>query len=175
MFSNPENNLKSLGITHGSIVADFGTGTGFYALAAARMVSPGGRVYAVDVQKDLLERLKNNASREGLHDVLVVWGDIEKLGGTHIKNHAVDAVIISNVLFQAEDKEGVIKEAERILKPKGKVLFIDWKDVSSIGGPLPASLLSEEQSRALFEKAGFEFEMSVDAGAHHYGMVFIKT
>ncbi len=175
MFSDPESNLKNLGITHGMVVADFGAGSGFYSLAAAKMVSPGGKVYAVEVQKDLLERLKGAASREGLHDLKVIWGDIEKLGGTHLKDFSADAVIVSNVLFQAEDKEGLIKEARRILKPGGKVLLIDWSDTSDIGAPGANSLVNKDTAVSLFSAVNFKMEKEIEAGAHHYGIIFEKV
>lgn len=175
MFSDPESNLKNLGVAPGMVVADFGAGSGFYALTAAKMVSPGGKVYAVEVQKDLLERLKSAASREGFHDLKVIWGDIEKLGGTHLKDFSVDAVIISNVLFQVEDKEGLVKEARRILKPGGKVLLIDWSDTSDIGAPGADNLVSKNMAESLFSASKFKMEKEIEAGAHHYGIIFEKV
>ena len=61
MFSDPEKNIEQFSLGKGMHVADFGTGSGFYALAAAEAVGETGRVYAIDVQKDLLEKLKKEA------------------------------------------------------------------------------------------------------------------
>ncbi len=55
-FSEPEQIVSQLELAKGSQVADIGTGTGFYSFAAAQAVGPNGRVFALDVQKDLLER-----------------------------------------------------------------------------------------------------------------------
>src|SRR5690349_15540940 len=62
MFSEPSANLAKLGLVDGMKVVDLGAGSGFYSYEAARRVGATGRVYAVDVQKDLLERLRSNGA-----------------------------------------------------------------------------------------------------------------
>ena len=174
MFSDPESNLRGLGVAPGMTVADFGSGAGFYVLAASKMVAPDGRVYAVEIQKDLLERLKNLLSREGVGNVSVVWGDVENPGGCHLKNSSVDAVIVSNILFQVENKEGLVKEALRILKPNGRILLVDWKDAGAVGGPPLSDIVSKNEAIDLFSASGLEAIDEVDAGAGHYGLIFAR-
>lgn len=172
-FSDPAHNIEQFRIQYGMRVADFGAGSGFYSLAASRAVGPHGHVYAVDVQKDLLAKLKNDAMKAGLSNVEVIWGDIEHLGGSKIKDQSIDAVIISSCLFQMPDKHTPALEAKRILKPgTGKVLVIDWNDSASGLGPQGEHLFSQEKARDIFEKAGFAFNSSIAAGDHHYGLIF---
>jgi len=121
MFSNPVKNLKAFGLREDNIVVDLGAGTGFYSVAAGHMV-PRGKVYAIEIIKDFLETIRNKVKEEHLHNVEILWGNIEKLGGTKLGESVADAVIASNVLFQVEDKEKFILEIKRILK---KSLF--WK------------------------------------------------
>jgi len=174
-FADPASNISQLDIKPGTTVVDFGAGTGFYSLAAARAVGSHGKVYAVEVQKDLLDRLKNTASREGLHTIEVIWGDIEKSGGTRLRNASVDFVIISNVLFQAEDRSGTISEAHRILKQGGKALLIEWSDSSSVSGPDPRHVIPENEAKTLFEQKSFSVGKNISAGEHHYGFIAVKT
>src|SRR3989344_5519467 len=122
MFSDPVKNLKALGLRENSIVADLGAGTGFYSIAAGHMV-PKGKVYAVEIDKEYLSTIKNKAKEAHVNNVEILWGNIEKRGGTKIGDGIVDAVIASNVFFQVEDKDELIKEIKRILKIGGKVLF----------------------------------------------------
>jgi len=152
-------------------VADFGAGSGFYTIESAKMVGASGRVYAIDVQKDLLDRIKSNALTVHLNNIEIVWGDIEKIGGTKIRELLCDRVIISNVLFQAEKKSDICLEAKRILKPGGRVLVIDWSTGVPIG---PATFVSRETTLSLFERAGLKFESEINAGDHHYGLIFKK-
>lgn len=152
-------------------MADLGAGTGFYSVAAGGIVSRG-KVYAVEVQKDYLETIKNKVREAHLRNVEIIWGNVEKLGGTKIGDNIVDAVIASNILFQVEDREKFIEEIKRILKPKGRVLLIDWSESSIMNG---IAIVPKNKARKMFEKKGFTFEREIDAGAHHYGMILVKN
>jgi len=156
-------------------VADLGAGTGACVLAAARAVGSQGKVYALEVQRELLSRIKDEALKNHLGNVEVIWADIEKVGGTKLRNYAVDAAIVSNVLFQIEDRENFIKEIKRILKPGGRVLIVDWSDSFGGLGPQSSAVIPPEKARALFESAGFKFEQVIDAGAHHYGIIMTRA
>ncbi len=112
MFTDPVKNLRAFGLGENMIVADLGAGSGFYTLAAAKMV-PNGRVYAVEIQRDFLTTIKNKTAEARLDNVECLLGDIERTGGTKIKDKVVDAVIASNVLFQVENKNKFIEEIKR--------------------------------------------------------------
>lgn len=170
MFSDPVKNLKALGLKEDSIVADLGAGTGFYSIAAGALV-PQGKVYAIEIVKDFLAMIKNKVREARLDNVEIIWGDVEKLGGTKIGDGIVDAAIVSNVLFQVGDKDKFIEETKRILKQKGKVLLIEWSESSIMGAK---TVIPKNKAREMFEKKGFVKERDIDAGAHHYGMIFIK-
>lgn len=174
-FANPEENIKALGIYEGMFIADLGAGTGAYTLPLAEKVGETGRVYAVEVQKDFLTNIKNAATSRGFKNVELLWGNIEKLGGTKIKDGGVDAVVISNVLFQAEDKEGLLKEASRILKVGGRLLLIDWSDSFNNLGPLPKMVVTKDSALALCEGQGFVLKNEINAGEHHYGFIMLKS
>lgn len=173
MFSDPQKILDQFKLTSGRFVADLGSGAGFYAILAAKMVGPLGRVYAVDVLKDMLQKIKNEAVRNKLFNVEALWGNVEKLGGTRLADLSVDVVLICNSLFQIEDKNTFALEVKRILKPDGRVLVVDWRDSFGGLGPQFEHVVSPEAARGIFEKAGFVFDRDIkDAGAHHYGLVF---
>jgi ubiquinone/menaquinone biosynthesis C-methylase UbiE len=173
MFSDPVSNLKQLGLTENMIVADLGAGTGYYSVAAGALV-PKGKVYAVEVQKEFLPTIKNKAREAHLNNVECLWGNIEKLGGTKIRDNLVDVVIASNILFQVENRDGFLEEIKRILKPGGKVLLVDWSDASSALGASFQNLVPKNKAREMFEQKSFEYERAVDTGAHHYGMILRK-
>ena len=138
-----------LGLREGMLVADFGTGSGHYAMEASQMVGNSGRVYAIDIQQARVKKVKNLATAEKRDNIDVLWGDIEQVGGTKLGDEAVDAVIIANDLFQVEEKNNVIIEARRILKPKGKVLVVDWLDSFGGIGPAPENIVRESEAREL--------------------------
>jgi ribosomal protein L11 methylase PrmA len=163
MFSDPVKNIAELGIMDGMRVVDLGAGSGFYSIEAAKKVGTRGMVYAVDVQRDLLDRVKKNGSTLGLHNIEGVWGNAEKIGGTKLRESVGDRVIASNILFQIEEsfRDDFCLEIKRI----------HWSEQSALG---PRGFVSADAAKALFEKAGFVFEKDFDAGDHHYGLIFIK-
>ena len=173
-FLDPRVSLAPLGLSSGMKVADVGAGSGAYALAAAEMVGDGGVVYAIDVQKELLGKLKREAERRGKHSIHIVWADAEKLGSTELRDQSVDAVIFSNVLFQMDHKAGALEEARRILVPKGKILVIDWAESGGLG-PTPAHLFDKAAAKNLCEGHGFALRTEARAGDHHYALVFQKS
>lgn len=174
-FTNPISNINELGVYEGMIVADLGAGTGAYAIPLAERVGEKGRVYAVEVQKDFLTNIKTTADARGLKNIELLWGDIERLGGTKIKDESVDAVVISNVLFLAEDKAGLLRETRRILKVGGKLLLIDWSDSFNNLGPAPEMVVTGDAARALCEAEGFVLKKEIPAGEHHYGFIMLKS
>lgn len=173
MFTDPIKNLKQIGLQDNMIVADLGVGSGFYAIPAAQM-TPNGKVYAVEIQKDFLATITNKAKELHLNNIETIWGDIEQIGGTKLKDEILDRVIASNVLFQIKNKQKFIDEVLRILKPEGKILLIDWIDPSGIFCIKADAIITEIQARELFEKKGFSYERDIDAGPHHYGMILKK-
>lgn len=172
MFSNPEQNIAQLGLREGMRVADFGAGTGAYSLAAGKRVGYTGHVYAIEVQKNLVKKMESEIKQWGISNVECIWGDIEKRHGTKIADHSMDAVIISNVLFLAEDKIGLIDEAKRLLKKGGKVLLIDWLSSFSGMGPGVDHVVPPQMATDLFTKRGFKFLEKINTSPHHYGIIF---
>lgn len=171
-FSDPQGNVLQLGLTEGMKVGDLGAGSGHYAVAAAGVVGSTGHVYAVDIQEDVLKHVRDFASERGMRNVSTVWGNFERLGGTKLKDHTLDAVILSNTLFQLDHREGALAEIKRILKPGGRLLVVDWAGAYGGMGPLPHRVVPEHAAEELFITGGFHKLKSFRGGPHHYSLVF---
>ena len=174
MFSDPDNNIKQFALGPGMQVADFGSGSGFYSLAAAKAVAPTGKVFAIDIQKDLLEKLKNGARQNHISNIDIVWGDLEHLGGTKLRENSLDAIIIANLLFQMENKDALCLEAKRVLRPNARVLVIDWANSFGGIGPQEKDVVTKMKMTSLFQDHGFKLDREISAGAEHYGLIFRK-
>jgi ubiquinone/menaquinone biosynthesis C-methylase UbiE len=171
-FADPLSNVLQMGLHEGMKVVDLGAGSGHYAVAAAKIVGESGKVYAIDVQEEVLLRLKAEAAHRKLRNVETVWGNIEKRAGTLLKDHSADAVILSNTLFQIERREDLIAEIQRILAPGGKLLVIDWAGAYGGLGPHERQIVSEHEAEELFINGGFHKVKSFRGGAHHYAILF---
>lgn len=174
MFSDPIKNVEQAGIRPGMDIADFGAGSGHYSIEIGKALASTGRVYAVDVNKDLLTKLKNHAVKQGLYNIEVIWGDIDKIGGSKLRDYSVDMVFMCNIMFQLQNKVEALREVKRVLKPGGFVFFVDWSDSFGGLGPKKESVFTKAEAQKLFEKEGFHQDREVRAGSHHYGFIFKK-
>ena len=145
-FAHPARNVEAFNIQIGMKVADFGSGSGAYVLAIAEALCGSGHVYAVDVQRDLLRRTKNEATQRGYKNVEVLWGDLESAGGSKLADRSVDIVLISNLLFQIADKKIVVAEAWRILRSAGRLAIIDWSESFNGMGPQKQDVVQKEKA-----------------------------
>lgn len=167
-----------LEILPGMRIADFGCGSGHWAIALARAVGTSGNIFAIDVQESALEATRAQARIAHIPNVETIRANVEVLGATMLKNETLDAVMISNLLFQADEKENVAAEASRIIKQGGRVFLIDWdvsagSKTSSLGPPL-GKRVARQAAEQLFVRSGFRFEKEFNAGSHHYGLMFRK-
>lgn len=174
-FAHPHRNVEMLGIQAGQTIVDFGAGSGAYVLAIAQKLRGMGHVYAIDVQQDLLRKIKNEAHKMGLKNIEIIWGDVESPNGSKMADAHVDLVLISNLLFQVEAKSAVLAEARRILHKGGRLAIIDWSESYRGMGPHKKDVVQKEKAIVLAEEQGFELVSEFEAGAHHYGLLFRPT
>lgn len=172
-FSDPQKIIGQCDVYPGQQIADLGAGSGVYTLALAEKIKGDikSKVFAIDIQKDLLSRIAAEAKDKNLSSVHIVWGDIEEPAGTKLKEHSINTAFIANTLFQVEDRKTTIQEAKRILHPDGRLVIIDWSESFGNIGPKADSIITEEAARTLCEEVGLKFEHSLEVGEHHYGFI----
>lgn len=173
-FLHPERIVERFGLRPGMIVADFGCGAGYFTVPAARIVGDAGKVWVIDIQKSALELVKNRAALERLLNVEPIWADLELPSGSHLPNDAADFVIIANILFQAERKREVLREAWRVLRTGGGAVILEWDETPFPAGPPLVLRVPRQTALKLAEEAGFTLEEEFGAGNHHYGLLLKK-
>ena len=162
-FLNPDTTVDEWDVRPGEVVADFGAGSGFFSVALAKRVGYSGKIYALDIREEALEAIRSRAKSFRLLNIDAIKVDLEHERGSTLKNDTMDKVIISNILFQAENKKNIIEEAYRILRPEGLAIVIEWKEK-----------VKKEETERLFEFTGFKKHKEFGAGSHHYGIIFKK-
>ncbi len=173
-FVDPATVSTHFHIREGDSIVDLGAGSGYFTEVLSKLAGPAGRVYACEIQKELVDRIGVLARAKGLFNVDPLWCDIEMQGGVKVSTDAADVVIMVNTLFQFEDKQTALKEAIRVLHRGGKFFLIDWSESFGGLGPQPTEVISAQQAQALCEQVGFVYERTYDAGDHHYGLAFRK-
>lgn len=145
-------------------VADVGAGTGYFALPLARAVVPGGQVFAVDTQAEMLDLLRPRVPPGA--PVVLVQGDATR---TTLPEASVDLVLLANVWHELDDPAAALSEARRILVPGGRIAILDWReDVGDqLGPPLEHRIPAAEVAR-LLEQQGYRIGSSENVGSYHY-------
>ncbi len=171
-FINPEDVLKEVNLQENMQAAEFGCGAGKFSFALAKKLKEG-RVYALDIQKEPLSVLSTKAKQEGIYNIEPLCCDLEREKGSTLPDNYLDLVLIPNLLFQADDKNAIILEAKRLLKDKGRILIVDWKEESSFG-PEKDKRVSVKDVKKIIENTGLKIEKEFSAGAFHWGLVLSR-
>lgn len=154
-------------------VVDLGTGIGRDALLLSKLVGHG-KVFAVDVHKDLLEHLETEIKKEKITNVVPVWADFENLEGTRLRDDSIDAILISNTFYLLKHKKTAAMEMKRILKSGGKILFADWYKHLGESVSHKTSVLDEEEVTRLFVDLGFLVYPLIHKDSHHFVLLIEK-
>jgi len=149
------------------IAVDFGCGSGGWVIPLAKELEEG-RVLAVDILQEPLSALKAKAKLEKVSNVEIVSADIEK--GTELFDNSADLVLMTNLLFQCQDRKRVLEEGKRILKKGGKILVVDW-EIDSPLGPKEGRVSSEEIKK-ISQSLGLKLKREFKASNYHYGLIF---
>ena len=174
-FVKPEAVVTHFHLRDGDRVADFGAGIGNFSKILSRAVGNSGKVYACEIQRNLVEKLGHLKHEAKLSNLEPLWVDLERQGMLKIPERTLDCGVLANTLFQIEQKASALSEIARVLKPGGKFFIIDWSESFGGLGPAPGAVLTKEVAQQLAEEAGFSFERTFVAGAHHYGLAFRRT
>ena len=147
----------------GQTVLDLGSGGGIDVLLLAKRVGPSGKVYGLDMTDEMLALARENRRKAGATNVEFLKGTIEEIP---LPDQSVDVIISNCVINLSEDKDAVLREAFRVLKPGGRFAVSDVV----IRGPVPSEIrrsmelwvgcvagaLEEEEYAAKLKGAGFE-------------------
>ena len=170
-FLNPNKILRQLKLKPDMVGADFGSGSGGWAIPLAQELEDG-KVFAIDILEEPLSALKARLKRRNIDNVETVQSNVEALHGSKLLSDSCDLVLMTNLLFQIEDKETVLVEAKRALKEKGRILIVDWKSGKSFG-PKHNRISSNEVKR-LAEKLFLKIEKEFEASPYHWALILIK-
>lgn len=176
-FSGPQELIDHLDIYGPQTVVDFGAGAGLLALPLARKLSPDeGKLYAIDIQEGPLEVLRNAARKAHLYHIETMRGNLEKAGGSKLKDSIAHWVIVANILFQAPDKETLLREAFRVLKDHGTLVIVEWHpETKLVVGPRRETRIPKTTLFDLVRACGFTSLREFTLGEHHHGLIAKKS
>ena len=169
MFISPQEIIKNLNLADGKVVADFGCGQGHYTFLVSKVVGEDGKVYAIDIEKEMLDKINREADKLNLTNIETLLSDVEHK--VLLNNQVCDLVIMSNVLSEVVNLDKVLLEAKRVLKPQGRILITDWKAEENELTKKRPNLISEEWLVAFLAKHNLQIKKHLAAGDYHYALV----
>jgi SAM-dependent methyltransferase len=165
-WQKPHEVIRALALKPDAVIADIGSGTGYFAARFAHMV-PKGRVYGVDTEPDMVKHLAERAKREGLGNLTA----LRAAPGDPRLPEKADLIILVDVFHHVEDRERYFRKLRDSLKPGGRVAVIDFR-MDSPEGPPKAARIAPEQATAELKRAGYALDREHGFLPNQYFLVF---
>lgn len=168
-WQKPHEVIQALKLKPDAVVADIGSGTGYFSARFAHRV-PQGRVYGLDTEPDMVKYLADRAKREGLKNVTAVQA---KPGDPRLPEKA-DVVILVDVYHHVENREQYFRQLQASLKSGGRLAIIDFR-MGSPEGPPQAARIAPEQVKTELQRAGYVLAEEHGFLPNQYFLVFRPT
>jgi ubiquinone/menaquinone biosynthesis C-methylase UbiE len=143
--------IASLGLKPGQNVADIGAGPGILSVPMAKAVGPGGKVYAVEIDKDYFPHITKRAEAEHVTNVVNVLGAFTD---PKLPSRNIDVALFHDVLHHIEDRAGYLKATAQYVKPNGRVAIVELPPNGSHKDE-PSLVVTKDQVKGWMADAGF--------------------
>ena len=165
-WQKPHEVIQALALKPDAVIADIGSGTGYFSVRFSNMV-PKGRVYGVDVEPDMVKYLAARAKREGHKNIVAIAGtpDDPRLP------EKADLIILVDVYHHIDNREQYFSHLQKSLKPGGRLAIIDFRMDSPEGPPLHARI-PPERVKAELASAGYGLAQEHSFLPNQYFLVF---
>ena len=165
-WQKPHEVIQALALRADAVIADVGSGTGYFSARLANMV-PQGRVYAVDTEPDMVHYVADRARREGLKNLTAVAAkpDDAKLP------QKADLVLFVDVYHHIENRQRYFRRLAESIKQGGRVAIIDFR-MDSPDGPPKSARIVPERVKAELKSAGYELAQEHSFLPNQYFLVF---
>ena len=165
-WQKPHEVIQALALRPDAVVADIGSGTGYFAVRFAHMV-PKGKVYGLDTEPDMVKYLAERAKREGLRNLI---SSKAEPGDPRLPEKA-DLVILVDVFHHVADRERYFSRLREWLNSGGRVAVIDFRMDSPVGPP-KAARVAPAQVKTELKRAGYALEKEHAFLPNQYFLVF---
>lgn len=161
----PEEVIDRAGFKAGDIVADIGSGIGYFAIPIARAVGNSGRVYGLDISDEMIAEAKSRAEQAGIKNI-----EFRKSGENQLPllDSSVDVVFLANVIHEANEIELFTRELYRVIKPGGALIVVEWRKEPTPMGPPMEHRISVDEVKNLITGTGITYVSDHAVGMAHY-------
>jgi len=168
----PEKALDALNLRPGLMVGDIGAGTGFYSLRIAKRIGPAGRVYANDIQPEMLQRLSVNAALQKVSNIETVLGTESD---PKLPAGQLDLVILVDVYHEFSRPQRMLDRIRESLKPDGRLVLLEFRKEDPSVPIRPEHKMSVSEVKAEIIPEGYLFEKTVETLPWQHIIFFRKA
>ncbi|HEX5228986.1 MAG TPA: class I SAM-dependent methyltransferase [Bryobacteraceae bacterium] len=168
---NPEGALDALKIQPGMTVADVGAGTGYMSLRMAKRVGPTGKVYANDLQPEMLRRLRANAAKAGLTNIETVQGEE---ADPKLPAGRMDLVLLVDVYHEFWHPREMIDKIRQSLKPDGRLVLLEYRKEDPNVPIREEHKMTVAEVKAELEPQGFVLSQVIETLPHQHILILKK-
>jgi len=168
-YQRPGEVVRALAFREGEVVADVGSGTGYFTVRFARAVGESGRVYAVDVSPDMIRHLNRRLRDEGIRNVVTVLSDPDD---PLLPDGSVDRFVIVDTWHHIDEPTAYLALLKKMLKPGGQVVMIDFQKGELPFGPPPEMKIARDDLIQQMEASGFHLAREHTFLPYQYFLVF---
>jgi len=166
---HPDQALDAIGIMPGSVVGDVGAGVGYMTARLARRVGPNGKVYANDIQPEMLEQLRKNMARESIGNVTTVVGAEDD---PHLPPSTLDLVLLVDVYHEFSKPQAMLRKIRESLKPEGRLVLLEYRKEDPKVPIREEHKMSVKQVRTELEPEGFRFDKTIETLPQQHILIF---
>jgi len=168
----PERALDALNLKPGMVVADIGAGVGYMSLRMAKRVGPSGKVYANDLQPEMLAKLRENAARGGIANVITVLGDV---ADPKLPLNTMDLVLLADVYHEFSQPEQMLRKIRETLKPDGRLVLLEYRAEDPRIPINPEHKMTVAQVKAELEPEGFVLQRAIETLPRQHILILTKA
>lgn len=170
-LEKPEVVIAAMHLKDGDVVADLGCGTGFFTRRIAKAVAPSGKVYAEDIQPQMLDLLKKYVAEEGITNVIPVLGTETD---PKLPRGRMDWILLVDVYHEFQEPAPMLAKIREALKPGGRIALVEYRaeDPSVAPDVPPPHRMSIQQILREWEPAGFEMVERIETLPSQHLLVF---
>jgi ubiquinone/menaquinone biosynthesis C-methylase UbiE len=169
---DPDAALDALDLAPGLVVADVGAGSGYMTVRMAQRVGAEGRVYATDIQPEMIELLEERLADERIANVVPVLGLVDD---PKLPDSAIDLELLVDVYHELSEPQKMLRGLRRALKPGGRLVLLEYRKEDPSIPILELHKMSVEQAKLEVEAEGFELTRVDERLPRQHILVFTKT
>jgi ubiquinone/menaquinone biosynthesis C-methylase UbiE len=169
---HPDQALDALNLKRGMVVADVGAGTGYMSLKMAKLVGPSGKVYAEDIQPEMLRMLRQNAANAHVSNVETVLGSETD---PKLPAGQLDLILLVDVYHEFSQPQKMVRQLRDALKPDGRLVLLEYRKEDPNVPIRPEHKMSVQEVRTELEAEGLKLQPVIEILPRQHILILTKA